>query len=109
MMDVDDALGKDPRELWRQNLHVAGQHNEFDFVLAQQFDLPALGLRLRLGIDRDLLETHAIEISVPGSVIMIADDQRNLAGKFARTLAVEQVYQAVVLLGNEDGYARTIR
>jgi hypothetical protein len=39
---------------------------------------------------------------------MVADDEGDFAGEFASALPVEQVDQAVIIFGNEDGYARTI-
>src|ERR1700751_936033 len=49
-----------------------------------------------------------VKVCVIFRVGMIADHQRNLASEFASALPVEQIYKAVVILGDKNGYARTV-
>ena len=50
------------------------------------------------------MEGDAVELGERLRVGVVADDQRNLAMKFAVLVAVQQVEQAVLLAGNEDGH-----
>ena len=51
------------------------------------------------------MEGHAEEIGVALGVGMITDDQGEIASEFSIALAMKQIHQAVIVLGNEDGHA----
>ncbi len=50
----------------------------------------------------------AVEVSDSLVIGMVGDDERNLAAQFAAVVTVEQILQAVIVPGNEDGDARTL-
>ena len=54
------------------------------------------------------MEGDAVKISVAFRVDMVADNQRKIAFQFSAPLAIQQIHQAVILLGNEDGHPRTV-
>src|ERR1700727_954264 len=54
-------------------------------------------------------EGDAVEVSDSLAIWMVGDDEGDLASQFATLVTVEQVLKAVIVLGHEDGNARTIR
>jgi hypothetical protein len=89
-------------------LHVAGQHDQVDLACSQQLKLPLLGSCLVFSRHRNFVVGNAVELGVALRVGMIADDGRNFAGELTVALAVQQVDQAVIVLGNENRYTRSI-
>lgn len=109
VVNVDQVFGAPGRdELVREYLHVARQHDETAAVFADKGDLLLLDFPFVLFCDRKDEVGNAIEVGDPLIVGMIGDDQRNLALQLAALMAVEQVLQAVVILGDEDGNARPV-
>jgi hypothetical protein len=75
-------------------------------VGVEKLDLLRFGFGFVFLRHRNVVERHAKEIGVALSVGMVADHQRKVAGEFAIALAMQQIHQAVIVLGNEDGYPR---
>src|SRR6266446_4369986 len=105
VMNIDDGLRILHDEICREHLHVTRQDNQIDVVCVEKLDL----LRFRLGLAflryRNVMEGYAKEIGVASGVEMVADHQGKIAGEFPIALAMKQIHQAVVVLGNEDGHA----
>ncbi len=108
MMDIDDLLGELCDEIRGKHLHVASQDDEFDIVLAKQFDLLPFCLRLVFLGNGNHAIGNAIKVCVGLRVGMIADYQGDFAGEFAGALPVEQIDEAVIVFGNKNGHARTV-
>ena len=107
-MNVDDGLGEMHDEVGRKHLHVAGKDHDVDVIGMEKFQLLCFGLRLGFFGDGNVMEGDAVKIGVAFRVDMIANNQRKIAFPFSAPLAIQQIHQAVILLGNEDGQARTV-
>src|SRR5258708_39542438 len=59
--------------------------------------------------DRDDSVRNSVKVGDGLVVGVIRNDQRNVAGKFPALMTVEQIDEAVVVLRNQDDYARTMR
>jgi hypothetical protein len=55
--------------------------------------------------NRNVVKRNAEKIGVALGVRMIADHQGKIASEFSVALAVQQIHQAVIVLGNENGHA----
>jgi hypothetical protein len=77
-------------------------------MFAKQGDLFSFCLALVFFGDGDDEERDAVEVSDSLAIWMVGDDEGDLASQFATMVTVEQVLKAVIVLGNEDGDARTI-
>src|SRR5579862_7123304 len=106
VVNIDDLLQVVANEIRREDLHVSSQDDEVDFAFAEELDFLFFGFGFVFFGDRNHFVLDAIEIGVAFRVGMVADDERNVAREFAVALAVEQVNQAVVILGNKNGDAR---
>src|SRR6516225_7877304 len=103
MVDVDDAVRvavNDPR---RQNLHVACENNELDTQVSQKFDFTLLLFFLDFRAHGKNVEGNAKGCDNWHEVWMVTDDGCDFSRKFLDLVAVEQIEQAVVILGDEDG------
>jgi hypothetical protein len=72
-------------------------------VLAQKAQLFRFRLRLVLFGYRDDDKRNFVEISKTLAFRMVADDERDVSRQFAALLAIQQVVQAVIVSGDEDG------
>ena len=107
VMHVDDAGRVVIDEVGGENLHVAGQDNEFNVVAGEDFKLAGLGLAARGCGDRDMFKRDAVKGGQILNRQMIGHDDRNLAPQLAGAPAVEQVGHAVQILRAEEGDAGT--
>ena len=105
MMRCCEALD----ELGGEDLHVAREHDEIDRVLLEQRDLRGLLRGLGLGRDREHAIGHAELRRDRRELLVVADDQRDLAGELARAVAQQQVVEAVVGARDEDRDALAAR
>ena len=97
VMNVDAATGQAARQLVRQDLHVARQHDQFGPGLLDQ--LPQLGLLPWFGLRRDwqMREGDALQIGVrKGRGWVIGDHAGERHRQFALAPAPDQVRQAVI-------------
>ena len=102
-MDVDDPVRPRVGERRREDLHVAGQHDEVDAVLVEQGRLH-LCLLGRLGVrgHGQVEELDAEPRGDVGVVGVVADDEGDVDGQLAGAPAGEEVVQAVRLLRREE-------
>src|SRR5208283_3413500 len=108
VVNVDDGLRELHDEVGGKHLHVAGKDHDVDVVSMQQFQLLCFGLRLVLFGDGNVMEGDTVKIGVAFRVQMAADDQRKIALEFSAALAIQQIHQPVIKLGNEDGHPRAV-
>ncbi len=109
MVNVDDPRRISRDEFGRQDLHVAGQHDQVDAGIRQQAQLRFFGGAPVGRIDRDVVEFDSVESRKRLSIRVIADDQRNRAVQLSGLVTVEQIGQTVQVAGDEDGHARRLR
>src|SRR5580704_3539964 len=102
MVNIDDALRILIHELIGEDLHVAGQHNEIRVVLSEQRQDFFLSGKLVVLGDRHGGIGNLIEVGNRLIVLVIGNDQRNIAGQFAVLMAVKKIHQAVIVLGDEN-------
>lgn len=102
MVDIDGSPAQPLAHLARQDLHVAGEDHQLGAGLLNH--LPHLRLLLGLGFRRD--GEVVVGNAVPGrqalQVRMVGDDRPDLDGQLADAVAVEQVVEAVIGLGDHD-------
>ena len=87
MMDVDNPIGISIDELFRNDLHVACQHDEVHPMFGQHLHLALLLLLLRLLRDGKQIERDAKPLGNVLQIRMIADDKRHLDIPFACRIA----------------------
>jgi len=109
MMNVDDALRIAVDEIVGKNLHVAGENHEIGLMLLDQTVDLLLGLLLVFFGGRDDRVGNFVEVGDGLGVGMIGDDERNFAGEFAALVTVEEIDEAVIVLGDQDDHARAMR
>jgi len=80
VVNIDDLLGILVNELAGKHLHVAGQHDQFNVVIAKQLDLLALRFRLVFFGYGNYMIGDSVEVRVALGIRMVADHQRNFAG-----------------------------
>jgi len=102
VVDVDDAARHAFADLLGDDLHVAGEDQEFDVLRPHQVQEFLLGACLRLLGDGDQQEGHPVELGDGRQVGMVADNGDDLDGQALAALAVEQVGQAVTLTRDHD-------
>jgi hypothetical protein len=105
VVDVDHGPPELREELLREHLHVAGEHDEVDALLAQQRELALLLLALVLLPDREDAIGDPELPRDPLEIRVVAHDQRDLAAELPGLVAQEQVVEAVVGARDEDRHA----
>ena len=106
MMNIDDPVGIRLDHLLRNDLHVAGQHDEIDSVLRQQTHLFGfLPLLVLLG-DREQVKRNIETAGHMFQIGVVADDQGNLHVPFSGGIPGQHIVQAVRHARNEDRHAR---
>ena len=109
MVNIDNALRIVVDEIVGENLHVAGEDHEIGVVLFdQRMDL-FLGLPFILLCDRDDGVWDFVEVGDRLVVRVIGDDQRDVAGKFAALVSIQEIDEAVVIFRDQDDHARAMR
>lgn len=101
MVDVDDPIGKSPGHQGTQDLHVAGKHNQVDFVVPQQLNLFFLLLRLGFFCDRQKMKRDAESVRNRLKIFAIADDKRNLHSEFSAFMTRKEIVDTVIIASNE--------
>src|SRR5215212_954331 len=102
VVDVDDSARVGVDKLPREDLHVAGEHHEVHVLLVEEIQDPGLLLRLGLLRDRQMVERDAVVHHPGGEVRMVGDDKRYLRLELPRVPAPQEVYEAVVVAGDQD-------
>ena len=92
------------RNVPREDLHVAGEHDEVDLA-GEELEHPLLGLAVGRARDRDVVERHAEAGDVVRVVGVVGDDGDDVGVELAAAPAPEQVEEAVVVARGEERHA----
>lgn len=105
VVDVDDTPRHGLAQFRRENLHVAGEDDQVDVVIAHE--IQDLGLLLRLGIggNGEVVEGDVVGSGQGREVGVVGDDQGDLNVKLAGRLTEQQVIEAVADLRDHDHHA----
>ena len=103
VVDVDDRDVDPGDEVARQDLHVAGQHDEVHVALQQPQVLGFGGGLVRAG-RRHVEERHPEAADLAGGVGVVGDDHRHADRQLTAAVPPQQVEQAVIVAGGEDGH-----
>ena len=106
VVDVDDAALHGAADLVGEDLHVAGQDDEFHLFGGDQVEELALRLGLRVLRDGDVEEGDTVELGDGRQVRVVADDRDDIDGQALRLLAVQEVGQAVAFARDHDDGAQ---
>lgn len=102
VVDVDDAPRESLAQFGGEDLHVAGEYDQFDVVLLDGIHHAVFeGELLAGGCHGVRFERHAVELGQAGEVVVVAEHERHVHGQLAGALAEEQVVEAVRRLGDE--------
>ena len=107
VVDIDDMVRIGGYHVVRDNLHIAGQDDERDILLLQQFHLGLyhLGLVRVVLLDAPYVVGDAELVGYIAQVFVVGDDTRNLTGKLTSLPAGQQVVETVAHLRDEDSHA----
>ncbi|MOA15880.1 hypothetical protein D3C78_1360630 [compost metagenome] len=101
-MNVDRLAVELAAQLRRQHLHVAGKDHQFG---AGRLDhLPHLTLlgRFVVGVEGKMVVRNLVPVGQGLEVRVVGDHRGHVHRQLADALAVEQVVEAVIGLGNHD-------
>jgi hypothetical protein len=101
VVDVDDRRAHRPQERRREDLHVAGEHDQVELA-RQRVEQLRLGLGLGVTGDRDVPERDVEARRLALQLAVVGDDQRDLRVQLAAPVAPQQLGQAVVVARDED-------
>src|SRR5438128_5326027 len=105
MMNVDDSLRIRTHELRRKNLHVTCENNEIHRLPLQQSpNLPFRRLLFFL-LNRHQIKRNAVELRNGLAIRMIRNYARNIARQFPTLMAIKQIHQAMIVLGNQNRHS----
>ncbi|MPM52770.1 hypothetical protein SDC9_99532 [bioreactor metagenome] len=108
VVDVDRPALEEVAQLWGEDLHVAGQHDELDAVLLDHLHHPVLEVGLGLRDHVVVLERDVVEVRQLAQVVVVRHHQRDVHRQLPGVLAEQQVLQAVPGAGRQDqGLERT--
>jgi hypothetical protein len=102
VMDVDDAMRVGVHKFVGEYLHVAGEHDEVGLMLLQNPQKFLLRRTLPIFFNRHSLVRNAIEVGGWLVVGVIRNDDGNVARQFSALMAIQEVHQAMVVLGDQD-------
>jgi len=106
VVNVYEVLGaQSGNELAREHLHIARENDEGALVFADESDLFLFRFLLVFFCNRHDKVGDAIEVGNALIVRMVRNDQRNFTAQFTALVAIEQVLEAMVVLGDEDSDA----
>jgi uncharacterized protein len=104
MVNVDDAVSKWFHQGSGEHLHVASQDHQIDLVLFKAVENLGLLLRFVLGGEGEMLEGAAKTCGEGLKVLVVAHHQGDIGSKFAFSLTKQDIVEAVIVLGYEDGH-----
>ena len=110
VVDVDDVVGIGGNHVVADDLHVAGQDDEGDAVVAQELHLGLLYLALvgPVLVDGEDVVRQAELVGHVAQVLVVGDDAGNLDVELTGLPARQQVVEAMGHLADEDGHAGTL-
>jgi hypothetical protein len=95
-------------DLRRQDLHVAGEHDQLDVgLIERREERPLLGC-LVVGIDGKVQERHAEVLGDLAVVLVVRDDDGDVGREFAEADPCQEVEEAVPLLRHEQRNPRPL-
>ena len=106
VMDVDDSGGVSGNEVRGEDLHIAGENDEFDVERVEQGKLLGFGCFAGGRGDGDVFEGNAVESGKLFCFAVVGDNDRDFAEELAGGDALQQVGKAMQVLGTEEGNAR---
>src|SRR5947209_3081999 len=89
-------------EVIRQDLHIAREHQEVWIVLPQQSENILLCRSLVIFRDWHRAVRNTVELRNRFVVRMIGNDEWDLAVQFSGSMTIQQINQAVIVLGYKD-------
>ena len=101
-MNIDYGLPEGIQEDAREDLHVPSHNDELDVVFLENRKLLGFGLRLRVLSYRDVLEWHAVLFRSVPQIVVIGDNQGDIAWVITGFIAEHQVMKTVIRFGNEN-------
>ena len=101
-MDVDQATGIALTQARRNDLHVARQHDAIGPGFFHQTLDFGKGRSLVILVDRHVMERNAVPFHQRAHVIVVGDDAGNLAIQITGLPAMQQVHQAMGVLGDHQ-------
>src|SRR5918997_6294693 len=101
VVDVDDAARIGFDKAGGEDLHVASAHHEVDAALGEQAQNPRLLLGLGLLRDGKVIEGDTVALGARLQVGVVGDDERYLRLELPRVPTPEEIYQAVVVAGDQ--------
>ena len=108
MVDVDDAAGEVAAEVGGEDLHEAGEHDEFDVLVFDEVaDLGEARVAVRAG-EVDFVERDVGVLGDVAAIRAVADDGGDFDGEFVEFGAPEDFVEAVVGFGDEHGGAHAV-
>ena len=105
-MDVDRAPGQRFAQTRRQDLHVARQHHQVDALALDQFQDPLLLRYAAAGIDREVVEGHAVAARKLRVVGVVGRHRGDVRAQLAAVGAEQQVVEAVALPAHQHQQSR---
>lgn len=81
VVNVDDAAAHGRAEARREDLHVAGENDELNVVLADQVEDLRLLLQLGVLVHGQVVEGNTVALSQGLVLWVVGDDERNLFGR----------------------------
>ena len=102
VMHVDDRGWIAGDEVFREDLHVASEDDEFDAQLFEQQELMGFSFHARFCRYGNVFEPDAVEHGELFHFAMIGDDDCDFAGQFVGADAMQQVCDAVQVLRAEE-------
>lgn len=106
VVDVDDLAGHGGAERRREDLHVAGQHDEVDVVRAHELEDLCFLLGFRLRRHGEVVEGDVVGRGEGREVRVVGDDQGHGDGELVGRLPEEEVVEAVPDFRDHDHHAR---
>lgn len=106
MMDVDDIVRIFGNHLWRDDLHILGEHNEIHAKFIEKFHLLWLKFVPIVLVEREAIVRYAEALGNWAEVLMIADDAWDIHIPFARGITCKDIEEAMVLLADKKCHLR---
>ena len=97
-MDIDAAARQLPDHAGREYLHVAGQHDQADALLAHEAQHLRLLLRPVVLRYRQVHEGDAVPFHQPAGVVVVGDDQRDVCSEPAGLAPVQAAQRRPAVL-----------
>ncbi len=102
VVDVDRPAIETTAQIGRQHLHVARKHHQFGAGLLNHPPHLTLLRLLVVGVEGEVVIRHVVPARQRLQVRVVGDHRHHVHRQLTDTLAIEQVIQAVIGLGDHD-------